>query len=426
MGCILYELSIGDKAFATDWAAIIYARTPESPSSLSFAPFTSEQSNNTQANEINDLVSSMIQIKVERRCSARELCATINNSLCWGAKVATEATTSTIFLEPSQLLGTEVPIPTCVFPGGYSQIFPPTARYPDFRVLAERRKAIVKSREALYGSHHRLTIWAYLYVAYTQHYLLQNHAALQTLSLALLFNHARDGFDTPSLHTAIMFAFSLVTGSLDAEAGHKMFNQLWIHASTGRIELGPIEKLRLELALLASRANAPDRSCLRNGSVSFALDLITRLKQQENVGSDHMLTMAAKIYLGGLYIDVEEQWDKGRTMVARALAGAVKFLAPDSADLLGAESYRAILDFDDVVDDYGNMLEALKSMFNLLPRVIDCFGTSTDPSTRIIQRIKQGCGTLENLGSEDVETRLVVAAARELISAYEVESVGRY
>jgi hypothetical protein len=319
LGCILYELCTGIKAFETDWSIVIYTLSPESRSFN--IPFTSAQSKNPTTRIFNSLLSSMIQIEADRRCNVHELCTTINGAFPFGERY--DRGSDTIFFKVSQLIGTEVPVPTCLFPDGFNQILPPSALYPDLELVVERRKAIVQRREAVYGSSHRLTIWAYLYLAYTQHYSHLTQVALQTLSLALIFNSRGDSVENKAIHSAITFAFSRITMSLDISAGYKMFDQLRSDARAGRIELDAIERLRLDVGILIGVfpvIRRPDSGwgvdfpSIYQAPVMFE-GLVGRLMNQENVGSEHVLTMLVKYHFGMLELRRDaEPYSTGGTL----------------------------------------------------------------------------------------------------------------
>ena len=412
MGCILYELCTGLKAFATDWATISYTRDPPS---RSFTPFTHDlEPDNVMIAKINSLIDSMVQIDPQRRCSAPELCASVSHALRFREGDPPEPSSPTIFFEPSQLIGTEVPVRNGISPIAYDQMVSCTTQYSDFQWIRERREAIAKCREATYGSQHSLTIWAYLYLAYTQLFTMQTQAAFESLSLALLFNQG-NSIDNKTL-VAIMIAFGEVTLFSNAEVGYKMFKQLRTH---GQIKLDVIEELKVDVGLLTAIASLHPSSNLRTGSPAFALDVIERLVRQENIGSEHALTMRARNALGWLYF-VAGQGDMARKAYASALETAQRNYPPDSREVLFIEGMIAVVDVDVVANGRGDLLQPLMSMLKLLPRQVECFGTNNTTILGISDRIKHACLVLQNVAYQNQETQTALTIAHQLLSAYQL------
>jgi hypothetical protein len=414
LGCILYELCTGVKAFETDWSIAIYTQSPESKSFN--IEFTWAQSKNSATGIFNSLISSTLQIEPERRCKIHELCTTINDAFP-AARRSDRGSTATTFFQVSELVGTEVPVPTCLYPLGSDQILPPSALCCDLELVLKRRKTIAERRETVYGRQHRLTICAYLYLAYTELYSNVPQAALQTLSLALVFNGHGDSVENKTLHSAIMFAFCHVTTALDTRAGDKMFYQLHRDARAELIHLDAIERLRLDLPSTIG----PFGRSLNDDSPWFRVGLVERLAIVR--GPDNVLTMLARYNLGLSQL----KWDMhdGQKNLDSALTIARKIFPPNSRDRLEIERSAALQKYKDLTGSMPGskplaMLQALGPVLDLLPRLIETFGKDHPQNRTVNILISEVFRTVAESGVRTREISTEVMRLQELVSAFEL------
>jgi hypothetical protein len=419
MGCLLYELLNGTKVFGTDWAVISWAQSPQPKSHLplGIAPLNVEQASVPWAERIISIYHLMLQLDAEQRCGTHQLCARINSFSKIGAPYTLG--NSTVFLEPSQLIGTEVPVPTYFNLATYDQILPRTARYSDFQLLVERRKAIAKRRESTLGSQNLFTIWAYIYLAYTHHCLGENDLALQTLlGHALLCSHGLrfDQSSRPDFHVASMFAFCQISRHPDGEAVQTMQEEMRRLVFHGELELDPVDRLRLDHCGVEGLVNLP---CSPERSLSWALDLdlVTRLTREENVGAEHVLTILAQCYIG-ILCHRGLRWDMGSFAISTAVSTARKILPSDSRDRLVVESFWASVAFGFMnFDNEKIVISICRSMVVLLPRLIEAFGKKVSCTQRTIEGIRQGRQVLGHLVDTE-ETRTLLADLQELMDAF--------
>jgi hypothetical protein len=416
MGCLLYELYNGVKVFGTDWAVIAWAQSPQPGTllPLGLSRFISEQANDPSANDpsadgVLSLYHSMLKLVAEERYNSRQLCFQIERLL--KIRFPPPNPTSTVFRDPSQLIGTEVPIPTYFNPATYDQLLPPTARFVDLELLAERRMAVAKFRESIYGAQHRLTIWAHLYAAFTQYYLRQHDAALQTLSYALVCTGSViDNISKSDLHAAITLAFCLITKSSDANVVMKIRAQLY-----GSFNERDMKLLRLDLSLLEMLVRLPDHY---DGAYNFPdllwianMGLVNRLVMEENIGTHHVLTAWARCYVGLLYHRAGG-WERGEEMILTAISTARKVLPPDSRDLLAIESILVNIMLEYRNTDLNKVFEGWRQVVSLLPRLIDRFGKDHHNTRRTIHAGRQFLKVV------DTEDWTEFADAQEFVTAF--------
>jgi serine/threonine protein kinase len=237
LGCVLFEVCTGKKAFTSEWATISYAR--QTPVPLPIFPFEPGVTAGTKTNQINALTSWMLDAKPEERWNVNTVCRIIRslirglpgdpNSPIPSTKYQSHSATddlSKYYWTTEDLIGTESPIWTCISPR-IDQIIPPSVPYDGLDALIKRRKRLTVIR----AEDDPATIWSHLYLAYTYyHHPSQTEAGRALVSLGVpLITLSR--FSDKNLHDRIYASLMSAFAWFSTEQGspiepQQIFSQL--------------------------------------------------------------------------------------------------------------------------------------------------------------------------------------------------------
>ena len=173
LGCILFELCIGEKAFQNDWDTYAYATSNLSGHSrIHFPNYLGH--NDASKRTFRVWINEMLQVDYQNRPSARTWGQRFGELLSLLNPPSPEGIVSWMPSDPSQLcnpeylLGTD--LPTFEPPFRWEKVLPGNNVEQNLQFL-QRRRTLVSARELLLGDEHPNTVWSIVCLAWTCFYV---------------------------------------------------------------------------------------------------------------------------------------------------------------------------------------------------------------------------------------------------------------
>ena len=175
LGCILFEISTGQKAFDTDFCVFefIFSKIKRD---LPFSTWFDEITRTIVSSWVNE----MLEIEFQKRPSVDQLCQRLAELVAVLTPPVNDPTTSRITTDPTALLHSENMLGTDM-PSGmssihWSDIFAP-GNFEQHERSLQRYKRLLATRRVLLGNEHPYTVWSMICFAYANQFLSNDHEA---------------------------------------------------------------------------------------------------------------------------------------------------------------------------------------------------------------------------------------------------------